>query len=46
MVTDGFFFEIEGKTFIRNPKRLKGSPRANMRYIYDEDKIIRQIHND
>ena len=38
-VSDGFCFDIEGKKFIRNPKRLKGSPRAYVRYTYHEDKI-------
>ena len=30
-VSDGFCFDIEEKTFIRNPKRLKGSRRAYVR---------------
>ena len=38
-VSDGFCFEIKGKKIIRNPKRLKGSPRAYVRYTYHEDKI-------
>ena len=38
-VSDGFCFDIERKTFIRNPKRLKGSPRAYVRYTYHEDEI-------
>ena len=31
--SDGFYFDKEGKTFIRNPKRLKGSPQL-MRVTY------------
>ena len=38
-VSDGFGFDVEGKKFIRNPQRLKGSPRAYVRYAYHEDKI-------
>ena len=38
-VSDGFCFDIEGKKFLRNPKRLKGFPRAYVRYTYHEDKI-------
>ena len=38
-VCDGFRFDIEEKKFIRNPKRLKGSPRVYVRYTYHEDKI-------
>ena len=38
-VSDGFCFDIERKTFFRNPKRLKGSPRAYVRYTYHEDEI-------
>ena len=30
-VWDVFCFDIEGKNFIRNPKRLEGSPRAYAR---------------
>ena len=30
---------MEGKNLIKNQKRLKGSPRAFVRYTYDEDKI-------
>ena len=29
-VSDGFCFDIKGKKFIRNPTRLKGSPRAHV----------------
>ena len=38
-VSDGFWFDMEGKNLIKNQKRLKGSPRAFVRYTYDEDKI-------
>ena len=38
-VSDGFWSDIEGKKFIRNPKGLKRSPRTFVRYKYDEDKI-------
>ena len=38
-VSDEFCFDVEGKKFIKNPKRLKGSPRAYVRYTYHEDKI-------
>ena len=38
-ISNGFCLDIEGKKFIRNPKELKGSPRANVRYTYHEDKI-------
>ena len=31
-VSDRFCFDIEEKKFIRNPKRLNGSPRAYVRY--------------
>ena len=38
-ISDGFCFDMEGKKFIRNPKQLKGSPRAYVCYTHDEDKI-------
>ena len=38
-VSDGFCFDIEGKKFIRNPKQMKESPRAYVRYTYHEEKI-------
>ena len=38
-VSDGFSFDIKGKKFIKNPKRLKRSPRAYVRYTFHEDKI-------
>ena len=38
-VSDGFCFDIEGKKFIKSPKRLKGSPRAYVRYTHHKDKI-------
>ena len=37
--SDRFCFDIEGKKFIRNPKRLKGFLTAYVRYTYHEDKI-------
>ena len=38
-VSDGLCFDIDGKKFIRNPKRLKGSSKAYVRYTYHKDKI-------
>ena len=38
-VSDGFYFDTDGKKFIRKPKRLKGSSRAYVRCTYHEDKI-------
>ena len=38
-VSDGFCFDIESKKFIKNPERLKGSPRAYVPYTYHWDKI-------
>ena len=45
-VCDGFRFDIEGKKFIRNSKRLKGSPRVSVRYTYHEDKTPKPFIDD
>ena len=37
--SDGICFDIEGKTFIKNAKRVQGSSRVLVHYTYHEVKI-------